>query len=161
MIPGHEGYEVSDHGRVRNARTLHVLSPGRGKYLQVTLGNRAKNKYVHHLVLMAFVGPRPDGMECLHRNSDNYDNRLENLHWGTSSENKHDVVRNGTHPMAKRTHCKRGHPLESPNLVDGLLRRGSRQCKACNRAYGFARPADATTFQALSDRYYAAIMAED
>ncbi len=50
---------------------------------------------VHHLVLEAFVGPRPEGMECRHLNGDPFDNRPENLAWGTRSENALDKVRHG------------------------------------------------------------------
>lgn len=42
---------------------------------------------VHHAVLEAWVGPRPEGMECDHINGDSLDNRLENLEWVTHQEN--------------------------------------------------------------------------
>jgi hypothetical protein len=42
---------------------------------------------VHRLVLLAFVGPCPAGHEVLHLNHQPADNRLENLRYGTRSEN--------------------------------------------------------------------------
>ena len=51
--------------------------------------------YLHHLVLYAFVGPRPKGMECRHLNGIPWDNRLENLCWGTRSSNMKDRVLHG------------------------------------------------------------------
>jgi hypothetical protein len=36
-------------------------------------------RYVHHLVLEAFVGPRPEGLVCCHWDGDPGNNRLENL----------------------------------------------------------------------------------
>ena len=42
---------------------------------------------VHHAVLSAWVGPRPEGMECDHINGDSLDNRLCNLEWVTHEEN--------------------------------------------------------------------------
>lgn len=33
--------------------------------------------------------------------------------------------------MANRTHCKRGHPLTTDNLVPSRLKKGVRQCRTC------------------------------
>lgn len=52
--------------------------------------------YVHHLVLEAFVGPRPDGYEGKHENGIPHDCRLSNLTWGTKAANEHDKNRHGT-----------------------------------------------------------------
>lgn len=52
---------------------------------------RSINRYVHELVLYAFVGPRPSpDHEALHGNGDRADNRLDNLRWGTVLENAAD-----------------------------------------------------------------------
>lgn len=46
---------------------------------------------VHRLVLQAFVGPCPTGMECRHFPDPNpTNNNLENLQWGTHQENMDD-----------------------------------------------------------------------
>ena len=50
---------------------------------------------IHRLVLESFVGLRPAGMECRHLNGDCHDNRLENIVWGTHSENMADRSRHG------------------------------------------------------------------
>lgn len=50
----------------------------------------------HRLVLEAFVGPCPEGMECRHLNGIRGDNRLENLCWGTHQENYQDRICHGT-----------------------------------------------------------------
>jgi len=42
-------------------------------------------------VLEAFVGPAPEGHEGLHGDGDPANNRLDNLRWGTRSENNIDV----------------------------------------------------------------------
>lgn len=105
-IPGFEGkYEVSNLGRVRaiphRVRGMHksgtrfmrvspgrILRPGRYKsgHVSVAIG-RGNNRLVHQLVLEAFVGPCPEGCEVLHLNGVPNDNRLENLKYGTRSEN--------------------------------------------------------------------------
>ena len=98
VIPGSfNRYYVSDQGRVKSYAVYaegRILSPGRmtGGHLSVALG-RGNSRCVHELVLSAFVGPRPEGHECLHINGNPSDNRLENLRWGTRSENLRDKVR--------------------------------------------------------------------
>ena len=87
-------------------------------YLQVSLSkdHRKVVRKVHGLVLEAFVGSRPQGMECRHLNGDQRDNRLENLAWGTHKENTADTISHGNfnfhpfpvmrgekHPRAKLT----------------------------------------------------------
>ena len=144
-IPGHDHYEVSDHGRVRSTgryQTIRggkqaffpgkVLSPAPGAkgHLHVVL-NRGKTRQVHHLVLEAFVGPRPSGMLALHRDGDSANNRLSNLYWGTHSDNGHDAVRHGTHHQASKKVGKCGHPLDGVRMrPDGSVRQ--RYCKICN-----------------------------
>lgn len=100
-IPGYEGqYEVSDLGRVKSYRRYkegRILRPGRMPqgHLSVALGRR-NSQCVHKLVLLAFVGPAPLNHECLHANGIPSDNRLENLRWGTRTENILDAVKHGT-----------------------------------------------------------------
>jgi HNH endonuclease len=75
------------------------LRPYRSKtgYLSVTLWtNRVPTrKFVHRLVLEAFVGPCPTGLECRHLDGDPSNNRLDNLRWGTRLENVADTIRHG------------------------------------------------------------------
>lgn len=114
-VPGYEGlYEVSDQGRVRSLdryvqcsgpvkgayvsfKKGRLLRPGPSNYghLSVVLG-RGQTRMVHDLVLRAFVGCPPAKHECCHGNGDPSDNRLENLRWGTRSENILDAVKHGT-----------------------------------------------------------------
>jgi hypothetical protein len=101
LVPGYDGkYEVSDQGRVRSFQRSPqgvILRPGRmpSGHLSVALG-RGNSQCVHKLVLLAFVGAAPAKHECRHLNGDPADNRLENLCWGTRSENINDAVRHGT-----------------------------------------------------------------
>lgn len=110
-VVGYEGrYEVSDQGGVRSVarrdRRGHkwpaeILSPwtNRKGYLCVRLRNaagRRRGYLVHRLVLEAFVGAAPDGMEGAHNNGNPGDARLTNLRWATRSENLLDKRRHGT-----------------------------------------------------------------
>ena len=111
---GFEGfYEVSDLGRVRSlARKVpridgrfygvasRVLKPARraAGYLHVVIrkDNVPYTRTVHRLVMEAFIGPRPQGMECCHCNGIPYDNRLQNLRWDTPLGNGWDRKSHGT-----------------------------------------------------------------
>lgn len=151
-VTNYEGiYEVSDLGHVRSlprtitypsGRVCHwqgkMITPGKtGDRLTVVLCNAdgQKSHYVHELMLTAFVGPCPDGMEGCHENGNGTDNVLPNLRWDTRSENTFDRVWHGTHHAKNREACPLEHLLTMPNLVRvpwETYRR--RQCLACNRA---------------------------
>lgn len=114
--------------------SLYTMSSG---HQQVKLydAGRVKNWIVSALVLTVFVGPRPEGdYHACHNNGNPQDNRLVNLRWDTRSGNELDKRKHGTHYEVNRTHCPRQHKLEEPNLVKVKLKRGSRECLACNRA---------------------------
>lgn len=53
---------------------------------------------VHRLVLLAFVGPCPPGMEGRHGDAIRGNCFLQNLCWGTRSENAFDKVSHGNMP---------------------------------------------------------------
>ena len=82
-VVGYEGlYEISSHGRARSLGRIVSNGAGKtkrlvgklmrlstnGRYLLVALCREAKyeRKYIHRLVLEAFVGPCPEGMEARH-----------------------------------------------------------------------------------------------
>ena len=56
---------------------------------------------VHHAVLLAWVGPCPEGCQCDHLNGINTDNRLCNLQWVTNAEN---IKRGYTLKRLRRLH---------------------------------------------------------
>lgn len=120
-IPGYEGqYQVSTLGNVRSLDRLitcegkvkgkytslrkgKLLRPGRSSsgHLTVALG-RNSSRSVHLLVLSTFVGREEEqGVECLHINGVPFDNRVENLRWGTRSENMIDAYAHGARDMEK------------------------------------------------------------
>ena len=116
-IPGFEGYEASNDGRVRSfwrrgrsgklGASSHELAGNinRDGYRYVAVkptGGGECPMFVHRLVLFAFVGPCPDGMQALHGNGDPGDNRLPNLRWGTHAENEDDKERHGRRPRGAR-----------------------------------------------------------
>ena len=92
---------------------------------------RRINRYVHGLVMEAFVGACPSGMEIRHLNGVPDDNRLENLVYGTKSENARDRRTHGTDANLRKSHCKHGHEFTTENTR--ISRSGSRKCRTCDR----------------------------
>lgn len=99
-VPGWPTYAVSDNGLVRGPRGWVLkATPMRTGHRRVRLldGERERWALVHVLVLEAFVGSCPPGMECCHGDGDPDNNRLSNLRWDTHRANMLDAVRHGTH----------------------------------------------------------------
>jgi hypothetical protein len=163
-IPGFADYEASSLGRIRSWRNNHaarrseprVMRPRTNRYGYPAVKlysepTRFSRVAAHRAVLLAFVGPRPEGMETRHLNGDKLDNRLENLAYGTAQENALDRVRLGEHHYARRDACKHGHPFDAANTY----RRsdGGRGCCECRRQAGrrhYARHGKRTTTSALA-----------
>lgn len=148
-VVGYEGrYEVSDFGRIRTVAriapwgttTRRVDSKIRKPYpapngghlvLGLHLDHQVTNVYVHRVVLEAFVGPCPDGMEACHLDDDPTNNHLSNLRWDTRSGNLRDRYRNGcVHFNREKTQCVHGHELSGDNLI--ILKNGKRRCRTCD-----------------------------
>lgn len=149
-VVGYEGvYEVSDQGRVRSLDRDVVDSNGIRKHIKglirrssptgplgyrnVSLSmprQRQRTPLVHHLVMAAFVGPMPDGLEVLHGDDDPGNNRLANLRYGTRSENIRECVARGRHANASKAKCVNGHEFTPENTC--YRRTGGRYCRRCN-----------------------------
>lgn len=122
-VVGYEGiYEVSSLGRVRSI-TRKCRSPSSGgerrvpgkilkptpwgPYLSVTLYRDGKGlrQNIQWLVIIAFVGARPLGMEVCHNDSDHHNNRASNLRYDTRAGNFSDKLKNGTHQRGENSGC--------------------------------------------------------
>lgn len=186
-VVGYEDrYLVSDQGNLWAIETTHSWNNQYGKvcrrprkagplkasnnrdgYHVVTLGKEGARRQwrVHRLVLIAFVGQCPNGMEARHLNGNPTDNRLENLVWGTPSANGYDKVRHGTHAKTARKTCPRLHPLAGANLEPAALRTGHRACRSCSLArLKIAGPVkvgahiDQDLLKLIADKYYEQLM---
>jgi hypothetical protein len=109
-IPGHDGYEASDLGRIRSLdrrvpqRTKGGVTMSRlwtGRILAQAIDGAGywsvgeKLGRVHILVMLAFVGPCPDGLEVCHNDGDHRNVALLNLRYDTRKANVADLVRHG------------------------------------------------------------------
>lgn len=105
QIKDFPGYKVYSDGKVWSYRRGKFLAANLDKngYKRVQLycEGRFKTIRIRRLLLETFVGPCPGGMEGLHKNDIKADNRLENLYWGTHSQNIREAFKN-----SKRTNTK-------------------------------------------------------
>lgn len=158
-VPDWPDFDVSDWGRVRSymlrgdhgwclkqqstGRPPRLRKPScsRSGHLRIKLvrwvdGKPERRMFgVHNLVLMAFDGPCPSGMECCHDpDPDPANNRLDNIRWDTRSENMRDVVRQGRHPNAI---------LDEPavRVIWAKLVEGKETIKAIAEQFGVTRQA--------------------
>jgi len=76
-------------------RTTNYKSRHRRVILIAPNGDR-HSENVHVLILTAFRGPCPEGMEGCHNNGNGTDNRLDNLRWDTRTSNQQDRLKHGT-----------------------------------------------------------------
>jgi hypothetical protein len=137
-VAGYVGYEVSSLGNVRSRKgrwsggkpKMMKPTPIPAGYLTVALysdGGR-KTHLVHRMVADAFH--ERGGHDLVrHLDGDKFNNRAENLAWGTPSENAVDSVIHGTHRNTRKTHCKRGHEYTPENTY--RFADMSRVCRTC------------------------------
>jgi len=153
-VVGFEGlYEVSDQGRVR--LISGEVSTGRavdakGYRCMVLRGPDGRRSVrVHRLVLEAFVGPCPEGMQTRHGPGGPSDNRLVNLSWGTKRENNYDdKLRDGTLLYGERHHRAK---LTQEQVEEIRDRVGTTTQRAMARKYGVS---EATISLVIHDKHW-------
>jgi hypothetical protein len=139
-IPMAPGYEASNLGNIKSLdrtifsdkrnnffRTGKILTPTINKngYKMVLLG-RGKSFYVHYLVLATFVGVRPNGMSCSHKDNNKLNNNIDNLFYESLADNIRRQAIHGTKQQGE----KNGHA--KLNAKDVLYIRSLK-----NTGYGF------------------------
>lgn len=97
---GFPGYRVDTRGfvwskRQSKGRCWRKLKPNinRQGYYSVVLWTKDLERVhyrIHRLILEAFIGPCPPGLEGCHNNDIPSDNRLENIRWDTAKNNMKD-----------------------------------------------------------------------
>lgn len=119
VVGAEKRYSVSNMGRVRGE---HVIWAGDRKERYQTFSRllattmrrdgrvgitllfdgiaKTRNVMVHRLVLEAFVGPCPEGMQCCHWDDVPTNNRLSNLRWDTPAANEKDKARNAARRLS-------------------------------------------------------------
>lgn len=111
-VPGFPNYEAGSDGQVYRVGAAEPLKPyacsNRRQYLAVKIRRlphlpRA-NVYVHRIVCEAFYGAPPSPRhEVRHMSGDTFDNRPQNLDWGTKADNGADRAAHGSYRRAGDT----------------------------------------------------------
>ena len=156
-IPGYLNYKVSNLGRVKSVSRIvrehhrgyysegRILKPIKnfGGYLKVNLSENGKwqEHKVHQLVMSAFVGDRPDGLQVNHIDEDKTNNCITNLEYVTPKEN----INHGTHNARVSAHLigsKRSE--ESCKRIKAAVRRRAKpvQCIETGKVFETAGDAD-------------------
>jgi hypothetical protein len=143
-VVGFPGYQVGSDGTILSLHRLarYQLKPSqrsrKKRYLCVHLcrGGRAFRRTVHSIVLEAFSGPCPEGMQCRHLDGNPLNNSIDNLRWGTPKENAADRVQHGTDLRGEKNgsaKLKNHHAL----TIRTLSKNGMRYVDIANR-YGIS-----------------------
>lgn len=156
-VLGHEThYMISNKGRVWSLSRNRLLSayPDKKGYPRVSL--RGHTKKVHHLVLDAFKGPRPEGHEAAHLNGRPGDPSEDNLIWATRQENAAHRKGHGTNAESFR----HGGATLSPDQVRSIreMRRNGRTWAFIAASLGIPKT---TTINAGRGRHYSSFEPEN
>ena len=100
-------YEVSNHGNIRSVKSGQLKKITEDKktnrpFLNLWKNNKQTVVRVHKLVLEAFVGKCPEGLECCHNDGNSFNNHIDNLRWDTHKSNIHDRIKHGTSNRGER-----------------------------------------------------------
>jgi len=148
-IPGFDDYEVSEDGRVRrsagarkyrNGKELKFEAHEKGYLrLQLKQGDKRKHVFVHCLVAIAFIGPKPSPFhEVAHNDGERHHNHFSNLRWATKVENEADKFIHGTDARGSRNGRAK---LTAEDVVDILARRHAGEARKSVAAhYGVTGP---------------------
>ena len=131
LIAGYPGYRIGTDGSVWSCWRRGSYPVITDKWRQMKLKTSKKLGYVmaglkrpdgyhwllvHRLVLEAFVGPCPPGMECRHfPDGTRSNNVLSNLSWGTRKQNHQDKRTHGTLATGERVGSSR---LTEDNVME-------------------------------------------
>lgn len=102
-IPGCSRYQASSLGKIRSnfGKILKQREMENGYFTVCIISDFETRWYprlVSRLVCSAFHGPAgTEDVQVRHLNGLRFDNRSENLQWGTPIENQHDRKVHGTH----------------------------------------------------------------
>lgn len=115
-VPGAQRYQVSDDGQIigPSGKVLKPMVSDSG-HLYIFINKR--RRYVHRLILEAFIGKCPPGRECRHLDGNPKNNKIDNLTWGTRQENVNDRWIHGTMPVPHESIFTKLKPSDIPEII--------------------------------------------
>ncbi len=138
-VPGYPGYDISDQARMRSYWARISMGWRKGCYKVLKehpqlvlkpspIGGRltyclwkdgkGTTRQAGYWMLLAFVGPRPMGMECCHNDNSFLNNNLSNLRWDTRQANRID---RSTHGDTLNILCVADIPVIRDRIKKGEL----------------------------------------
>lgn len=142
-VVGYEGlYSVSDCGDVRNIIKNRIIKRSiQNHHYSVWLSKNGIGRHikVHTIVLETFGSKRKDGYECCHNDGNPLNNRIDNLMWGTHTENMRDKIIHGTNISAYgenhgRSKLKSNNIAEIRSLLSSMsLRKIAKKFNVCHK----------------------------
>lgn len=136
-------YDINTHGLTKRIIPGKILSPGktgdyRNYYLVALYKNGKKQNFrVHYLVMLTFVGPRPDGMDINHIDENGLNNELSNLEYVSRSYNINWGSRN-KRASSKQTNRKDRSKIVIQYNLDGSYVRQYQSIHEVQRLNGYA-----------------------
>lgn len=126
-VPGFVNYRVSASGDVESNwrggwKVLKACPDPKGRLRVNLIRDKRYTVRVYRIVLEAFIGPCPEGMEACHKDGDSNNNILSNLRWDTRKNNHLDKVKHGTDPRGERNPNAK---LSDEDVVDIRAKRAS------------------------------------
>lgn len=107
-------------------------SRGRLGYGRILVNGTIKK--AHRVVYQLFHGPIPQSKVCHHRCSNPSCVNPDHIELTSQSRHfRHLTPASVPSTNARKTHCKRGHPLTPDNLERWAAERGHRKCSICSR----------------------------
>ena len=96
--PENNAYEVSNKGRVRRSDCIKTptITPNGYQVVSLSKDSVSRAHFVHHLVLETFSDEDRAGRDTRHLDGNRQHNTIDNLRWGTPSENASDRMESGS-----------------------------------------------------------------
>lgn len=130
LLPGFKNYRATSDGFIETLKKngwikLRGSFDGDGyKTATISRNSISKTFKIHVVVCTLFHGPKPPGLEVCHIDGDMYNNKHDNLRWGTHASNMRDKVNHGRSfnvPRGTRCHKARLNEQDVNDIKDMYL----------------------------------------